>query len=109
MKNDRFDIMGTMGGDILLSDPCKEFSQSDKMAQGMDRGLHASLARSEKEWGLAEPVRSATNQIETEALAQWLTEPKVKVKQQIVQAFGPNFDQGASPDGPSLSTGLKGP
>lgn len=106
MKNNRFDIMSAMGGDILLSDPCQHLTQADAMAQEMDRGLRASLSRSDKEWSLAEPVKSATSQIEMEALAHWITESSVKVKEQISQAFGPNFDQGAHPDGPSLSTGL---
>ena len=106
MKNPRFEILGTLGGDILFQDPCQQFSDPQAMAEGMSRGLRDSLSRSEKEWGLAEPVKSATSQIELETLAHWLTEPRAKVKNQIVQVLGPRFDRGEGPEGPGL--GLRG-
>lgn len=106
MKNTRFEIMGALGGDILFKDPCQEFSNAETLAQGMSRGLRDSLARSSDEWNLAEPVKSATHQIDMEALAHWLVEPRAKVKEQIVQVLGPRFDRDANPDGPSL--GLRG-
>lgn len=106
MKNTRFEIMGALGGDILFKDPCQEFSQPEQLSQGMSRGLRDSLGRSDAEWNLAEPVKSATSQIELEALAHWLTEPRAKVKEQIVRVLGPRFDHEAGPEGPSM--GLRG-
>lgn len=106
MHNDRFHIMGVNGGDILLSDPCQNFANTDAMAEGMASGLRDSLARSPQEWGLGESLKSASREIELKALAHWMSEPRVKIKRQIVQVLGPNFDHGGGPESPAL--GMRG-
>lgn len=110
IENSRFHITSAVGGPMLRQDLCAlELSEVSKLSRSMRRGVSDGLSRG---FEAAESIDTALKQMTSadmngeDVVANYLAEPQVARKEQIIQALGPSFDHSSDMDGPSLGSRL---
>jgi hypothetical protein len=110
IENSRFHITSTLGGPMLSQDLCaSEVAEVGLFSRSMRRGVNDGLSRG---FEAAQSIDTALKQLGgadmngEDVMANYLAEPKMARKEQIVRVLGPSFDHTPDMDGPSLGSRL---